>query len=89
MYRDVLDRLARIPEDRRSVLLLVAVEDLPYPEAGNKFGVRAGTVTSRLSLACESPLSRGNVRNQFVLSGQQCSREFRSPLTREIKFHIW
>src|SRR5215469_13230606 len=28
MYQDVLDKLARLPDDQRAVLLLVAVEDL-------------------------------------------------------------
>jgi RNA polymerase sigma factor (sigma-70 family) len=33
IYRDVLKKLAGLPEDQRAVLLLVAVEDLSYAEA--------------------------------------------------------
>jgi RNA polymerase sigma-70 factor, ECF subfamily len=53
MYREVLDRLGRLPEDQRSVLLLVAVEDLSYAEAAKVLGVPVGTVMSRLSRARE------------------------------------
>jgi RNA polymerase sigma factor (sigma-70 family) len=53
MYQDVLDRLARLPEDQRSVLLLVAVEDLSYAEAAKVLDVPVGTVMSRLSRARE------------------------------------
>jgi RNA polymerase sigma factor (sigma-70 family) len=53
MYQDVMDRLARLPEDQRSVLLLVAVEDLSYAEAAKVLGVPIGTVMSRLSRARE------------------------------------
>jgi len=53
MYQDVLDRLARLPEDQRSVLLLVAVEDLSYAEAAKVLNIPVGTVMSRLSRARE------------------------------------
>lgn len=53
MYHDVLDRLAKLPEDQRSVLLLVAVEDLSYAEAAKVLNVPIGTVMSRLSRARE------------------------------------
>jgi RNA polymerase sigma factor (sigma-70 family) len=53
MYQDVLDKLARLPEDQRSVLLLVAVEDLSYAEAAKVLNVPIGTVMSRLSRARE------------------------------------
>ena len=53
MYQDVLDRLAKLPEDQRSVLLLVAVEDLSYAEAAKVLNVPVGTVMSRLSRARE------------------------------------
>lgn len=51
MYQDVLAKLARLPEDQREVLLLVAVEDLSYAEAANVLGIPVGTVMSRLSRA--------------------------------------
>jgi RNA polymerase sigma factor (sigma-70 family) len=53
MYQDVLDRLARLPEDQRSVLLLVAVEDLSYADAAKVLDIPVGTVMSRLSRARE------------------------------------
>jgi len=53
MYQDVIDRLARLPADQRSVLLLVAVEDLSYAEAAKVLDVPVGTVMSRLSRARE------------------------------------
>jgi RNA polymerase sigma-70 factor (ECF subfamily) len=53
MYQDVLDKLARLPEEQRAVLLLVAVEDLSYAEAAKVLNVPIGTVMSRLSRARE------------------------------------
>ena len=49
--RDVLAGLDALPEEQRSVLLLVAVEDLSYAEAAQVLGVPLGTVMSRLSRA--------------------------------------
>ncbi|MGH7043359.1 MAG: sigma-70 family RNA polymerase sigma factor [Acetobacteraceae bacterium] len=49
--RDVLRGLARLPEDQRQVLLLVAVEGFQYGEVANMLGVPIGTVMSRLSRA--------------------------------------
>jgi RNA polymerase sigma-70 factor (ECF subfamily) len=51
MYQDVLSKLARLPEDQRSVLLLVAVEDLSYADAAKVLNIPVGTVMSRLSRA--------------------------------------
>jgi RNA polymerase sigma-70 factor, ECF subfamily len=53
MYQDVLDKLAKLPEEQRAVLLLVAVEDLSYAEAAKVLNVPVGTVMSRLSRARE------------------------------------
>ena len=53
IYQDVLAKLARLPEDQRAVLLLVAVEDLSYAEAAKMLGIPVGTVMSRLSRARE------------------------------------
>ncbi len=41
----------QMPEDQRSVLLLVAVEGLSYKEASDVLGVPIGTITSRLGRA--------------------------------------
>ena len=43
--------VAKLPEEQRSVLLLVAVEGLAYHEAAEVLGLPAGTVASRLGRA--------------------------------------
>jgi RNA polymerase sigma-70 factor (ECF subfamily) len=53
IYKDVLNKLAKLPEEQRAVLLLVAVEDLSYADAANVLNVPVGTVMSRLSRARE------------------------------------
>ena len=52
-YSDVLDKVSQLPEEQRSVLLLVAVEDLSYAEAARVLDIPIGTVMSRLSRARE------------------------------------
>lgn len=52
-HRDILAGLDSLPEEQRSVLLLVAVEDLSYAEAARILAVPVGTVMSRLSRARE------------------------------------
>jgi RNA polymerase sigma-70 factor (ECF subfamily) len=51
--RDVLAGLDLLPEEQRSVLLLVGVEDLSYEEAARVLHIPIGTVMSRLSRARE------------------------------------
>ncbi|MGY8705360.1 sigma-70 family RNA polymerase sigma factor [Bradyrhizobium sp. 18BD] len=53
MCQDVMNKLARLPEDQRAVLLLVAVEDLSYADAAKVLDIPVGTVMSRLSRARE------------------------------------
>jgi RNA polymerase sigma-70 factor (ECF subfamily) len=48
---DVLAALDQLPEEQKSLLLLVGVEDLSYDEAARVTGVPIGTVMSRLSRA--------------------------------------
>jgi RNA polymerase sigma-70 factor, ECF subfamily len=48
-HRDLLRAFAALPEEQRSVLLLIGVEDLTYHEAACVLGVPIGTVMSRLS----------------------------------------
>jgi RNA polymerase sigma-70 factor (ECF subfamily) len=60
-HRDLLRAFAALPEQQRSVLLLVAVEDLSYEEAARVLDVPIGTVMSRLS--------RGRERLRLNLSG--------------------
>jgi RNA polymerase sigma-70 factor (ECF subfamily) len=50
---DVLRQVARLPEEQREVLLLVAVEQLRYEQAAAVLQVPIGTVMSRLSRARE------------------------------------
>jgi RNA polymerase sigma factor (sigma-70 family) len=47
--QDVLAALDQLPEEQKSLLLLVGVEDLSYEDAARVMGVPAGTVMSRLS----------------------------------------
>ncbi|MCL2430171.1 MAG: sigma-70 family RNA polymerase sigma factor [Alphaproteobacteria bacterium] len=48
-FRDVVQALDRLPEEQRSVLVLVAVEDLSYSEVAKVLDIPIGTVMSRLS----------------------------------------
>lgn len=50
---DVLEKVAELPEEQRSVLMLIAVEDLSYGEAARVLDIPVGTVMSRLSRARE------------------------------------
>ena len=47
----VSQRIAALPEEQRSVLILVCVEDLGYREAADILGIPIGTVMSRLARA--------------------------------------
>lgn len=49
--RAVLEALSSLPDDQRSILLLISVEDLSYAEAAAVLGIPLGTVMSRLSRA--------------------------------------
>ena len=48
---DVLNGLDALPEEQRSILLLVGVEDLSYEQAAQVLDIPLGTVMSRLSRA--------------------------------------
>jgi RNA polymerase sigma-70 factor (ECF subfamily) len=48
-WRDLLRALDRLPEEQRSVILLVSVEDLSYAQTAAVLGVPIGTVMSRLA----------------------------------------
>jgi RNA polymerase sigma-70 factor (ECF subfamily) len=50
-HAELMRALAELPDDQRSVLLLVAVEGLAYAEAARVLGVPIGTVMSRLARA--------------------------------------
>jgi len=53
LWRDLQRGLAMLPDDQRSVLLLISIEDLSYAEAAQVLGVPIGTVMSRLARARE------------------------------------
>lgn len=52
-YRDVVHAMQALPDDQRSILLLVSVEDMSYAEAAKVLDVPIGTVMSRLARARE------------------------------------
>ena len=47
--RDIFAALDSLPEEQKSVMLLVGVEDLSYDEAARVLDIPVGTVMSRLS----------------------------------------
>ncbi len=47
--QDVLAALDQLPEEQKSLLLLIGVEDFSYDDAARILGVPTGTVMSRLS----------------------------------------
>lgn len=53
LQRDIMKALATLPEEQRSVLLLVSVEDLSYAEVARVLDIPLGTVMSRLARARE------------------------------------
>ncbi len=69
--RDALAALDLLPEEQKSLLLLVGVEDLSYAEAARVLGVPVGTVMSRLA--------RGRQRLRAILASG------RPPFLRRVK----
>lgn len=59
--RDILAMMDLLPDEQRSVLLLVALEELSYAEVATMLDVPIGTVMSRLS--------RGRERLRRLLAG--------------------
>ena len=58
---DLAAALARLPEEQRAVLLLVALEEMSYEQIASTLGIPLGTVMSRLS--------RGRERLRLMLDG--------------------
>ncbi len=52
-YRDLQKSLATLPEEQRSVLLLVTIEELSYADVAKVLDIPIGTVMSRLARARE------------------------------------
>ena len=48
---DILGAVGRLPDEQRSVLLLVSIEDVSYAEAARILDIPIGTVMSRLARA--------------------------------------
>lgn len=61
--------LARLPEEQRAVLLLVALEGMRYEEVAATLGIPQGTVMSRLA--------RGRERLRQILEGQPAPSHLR------------
>lgn len=55
--------LARLPEEQRTVLLLVALEEMRYEEVAETLGIPIGTVMSRLA--------RGREKLRLILENRQ------------------
>lgn len=47
--QDILDAIGRLPDEQRSVILLVSIEDMTYAQVAAVLAVPIGTVMSRLS----------------------------------------
>ncbi len=78
--RDLLAALAGLPEEQRSVILLVAVEDFTYAETAEVLAVPIGTVMSRLA--------RGREKLRRMLDGDATApgvRSRRRPYLRRVK----
>jgi RNA polymerase sigma-70 factor (ECF subfamily) len=66
---DLESALARLPEEQRAVVLLVALEEMSYDEVASTLGIPMGTVMSRLS--------RGRERLRLILEGRSPSTNLR------------
>jgi len=73
--QDMLAALDQLPEEQKSLLLLVGVEDLSYDDAARVMGVPTGTVMSRLS--------RGRQRLRSIL--EKGLETGRTTLLRRVK----
>ena len=64
---DILGAVGQLPDDQRSVLLLVSIEDASYTEAARILDIPIGTVMSRLARA------RARLMKQLEEQGQPAS----------------
>jgi RNA polymerase sigma factor (sigma-70 family) len=73
-HRDLRKGLAALPEEQRSVLLLVSVEDLTYAETAKVLGIPIGTVMSRLARARERLMKIMEGENVVALQSSNIRR---------------
>lgn len=67
--RDLAAAVQRLPIEQREVLLLVAVEQMPYEEVARVLGIPIGTVMSRLS--------RGRERMRALMKGEAAPQQLK------------
>jgi len=67
--RDISTALQQLPDEQREVLLLVALEEMPYSEIATTLGIPIGTVMSRLS--------RGREKLRILMEGPLPSTKLR------------
>ncbi len=75
--RDLLRALQTLPEEQRSVVLLVSMEDLSYAEVAEVLRIPLGTVMSRLS--------RGRERLRQTMEGNAQAGLADAPRLRRVK----
>ncbi|GJE60624.1 hypothetical protein MPOCJGCO_2738 [Methylobacterium trifolii] len=76
-HRDLMSALDALPEEQRSVLLLVTVEGLSYAETADILAIPTGTVMSRLSRARDRLLQ--------LMDGTDAAAPAKRPLLRRVK----
>ncbi|GJE60632.1 hypothetical protein MPOCJGCO_2746 [Methylobacterium trifolii] len=76
-YRDLMTALEALPEEQRSVLLLVTVEGLSYAETAQVLAIPTGTVMSRLSRARDRMIQ--------LMDGAETAVPAKRPLLRRVK----
>ncbi|WP_342666340.1 RNA polymerase sigma factor [Muricoccus aerilatus] len=76
-HRDLVRALQTLPEEQRSVVLLVSVEDLSYAEVAEVLKIPIGTVMSRLS--------RGRERLRLAMEGAAAAEAAGVPHLRRVK----
>lgn len=76
-HRDLMAALDALPEEQRSVLLLVTVEGLSYAETARVLAIPTGTVMSRLSRARDRVIR--------LMDGETGAAPTRRPMLRRVK----
>lgn len=77
LQQEIIVALGKLPEEQRSVLLLVSVEDLSYAETARVLEIPIGTVMSRLA--------RGRERLRQQMSEPKGSASSNHPHLRRVK----